>query len=100
MSTNSILGCVDTHNPDEFLTFYVEEILLHFEAYIKEGKVSHLRNIEENTITGLTSNEAEREWKFQNDTLQTQQLGLCRDAIASFILLFLLMQDLTKVRKK
>lgn len=89
---------MDTHNPDEFLTFYVEEILLHFEAYIKEGKVSHLRKIEENTITGLSANEVEREWKFQNDTLQTQQLGLCRDAIASFILLYLLMQDLTKVR--
>ena len=90
---------MDTHNPEEFLNFYAEEILQNFEAFILEDKVCHLRELGKNDLTGLSQQENQRQWQFDKDKLMTKQHSLCRDAIASFILLFLLMQEPTKVSK-
>ena len=93
----SNIGCVDTHNPEELLNFFDEEILQYFETFILEDKVCHLKELGHNTIRGLSQEEIKRQWQFDYDKLMTEQHTLCRDAIASFILLFLLMQEPTKV---
>ena len=88
---------MDTHNPEELLNFYDEEILQYFETFILDDKVCHLKELGHNTTRGLSQDEIKRQRQFDYDKLMTEQHTLCRDAIASFILLFLLMQEPTKV---
>lgn len=90
---------MDTHSPEELLNFFAEEILQNFEAFILEDKVCHLEDLEHLTTGGLTQEERRRQRQFDHDKLMMQQHSLCRDEIASFILLFLLMQEPTKVSK-